>query len=266
MRDAEFQLTVLGSRGSMATGRRDCAVFGGDSSCYLVRAGEETVFLDAGSGLAAAPAVYPKPPVILLSHLHLDHLIGLGMFPGLSVPGLKPRIYVPFCSSRKEAQEALDRLYAPPLWPLRLVDYGSDAELLPLPSTLRLGELSIETAEGNHPGGCMAFRLEYRGKNLVYITDYEMEESSFRRLTQFAGQTDLLLVDAQYDEAESRIKKGFGHSSAESGLRIMEECGAKRLLLIHHDPGSTDDVLLEREKKLPTPKASYARQGQTIEL
>ena len=58
MRETELQLTVLGARGSMAVDRPDCTLFGGDSSCYLLRAGEETVFLDAGSGLLSAPAEY----------------------------------------------------------------------------------------------------------------------------------------------------------------------------------------------------------------
>lgn len=82
-----FQMTVLGSRGSMAACRDDCSMYGGDTSCYMVRAGNETIFLDGGSGLASAPAVYPKAPVILLSHLHLDHIMGLGMFTGFFIPG-----------------------------------------------------------------------------------------------------------------------------------------------------------------------------------
>ena len=53
MVSSDFSLTVLGSRGSMAYGGEQCARYGGDSSCYMVRAGEETVFLDAGTGICA---------------------------------------------------------------------------------------------------------------------------------------------------------------------------------------------------------------------
>ena len=97
----------------MAFCGRECMRYGGDSSCYMVRAGEETLFLDAGSGLSAAPADYPKPPVILLSHLHLDHLIGLGVFPGLSDTHIRTRVYVPFCADRREAEACLSRVFAP---------------------------------------------------------------------------------------------------------------------------------------------------------
>ena len=72
----DFSLTVLGSRGSMAFGGEQCSRYGGDSSCYMVRAGEETVFLDGGTGICAAPSSYPKDPVVLLTHLHLDHIVG----------------------------------------------------------------------------------------------------------------------------------------------------------------------------------------------
>ena len=55
-------LTVLVARGSAPISRRDSLVFGGSTSCYMVRAGGETVFLDAGTELQAAPSEYTKPP------------------------------------------------------------------------------------------------------------------------------------------------------------------------------------------------------------
>ena len=113
----DFQLTVFGARGSMAACRDECSSFGGDTSCYMVQAGEETVFLDGGSGLASAPALYPKPPVILLSHLHLDHIIGLGMFTGFFVPGQRARLYVPFCENDESAADMIANFRAALLAP-----------------------------------------------------------------------------------------------------------------------------------------------------
>lgn len=263
---SDFSLTVLGSRGSMAFCGNDCARFGGDSSCYMVRAGEETVFLDAGTGLSAAPEDYPRSPAILLSHLHLDHLIGLGVFPGLNNPHIHTRIYVPFCADRQAAEECMSRVFAPPFWPLRLTEYASRPEVLSLPDNISLGELGIEAIPGNHPGGCMAFRLRYQGKAIVYITDYEYEEKSFARLIVFSKDADLLLFDAQYTEDELKIKAGFGHASVGMGMKLMAMSGAKRMLLIHHDPKSFDPILDAREKNLARVNIFYARTGQCIEL
>ena len=261
---SDYSLTVLGSRGSMAFCGQECAHYGGDSSCYMVRAGEETVFLDAGTGLSAAPADYPKPPAILLSHLHLDHLIGLGVFPGLSDKHTRTRVYVPFCADRREAEACLDRVFAPPFWPLRLTEYASRPELLPLPDSFSTGELSIDAIPGNHPGGCMVFRLRYRGKTIIYATDYEYEARSFARLIDFSEDADLLLFDAQYTENELIEKAGFGHASAALGMKLMVLSGAKRLLLIHHDPQSHDPILTAREKLLAKANIAYAKTGQCI--
>lgn len=265
MSDSIFELTVLGAQGSMASARPDQILFGGDSSCYMLRAGEETLFLDAGSGMLRAPAQYSRAPIVLLSHLHLDHLIGLGMFPGLSRRGQGLEVYVPFCRSREEAEACLGRIYAPPFWPLTLPQSECGAKLLPLPESLLRGELRVDSIAGNHPGGCRIFRVSYRGRSLVYATDFEHEERSFECLAAFAQGTDLLLYDAQYTAEEYPARRGFGHSTAEKGLELMARCGAKRLLLIHHAPWSTDEELEERERRLPE-GAAFAREGQRISI
>ena len=265
MTGTDLELTVLGSRGSMACVDPALRDFGGDSSCYLVRAGGETIFLDAGSGMLRAPAHYDRAPLVLLSHLHLDHLIGLGMFPGLSVPGQGLRLYVPFCRSGEEAEETMNRIYAPPFWPIRMSQSECGAAALPMPETIEAGDVRIDCAVGNHPDGCMLFRISHGGKSLVYATDYEHEESSFERLAAFARDTDLLLYDAQYSEEEYPRFKGFGHSTPEKGLELMARSGAKRLLLVHHAPWATDEMLYARETRLPA-GASYAREGQVITL
>ena len=46
----------------------------------------------------------------------------------------------------------------------------------------------------------------------------------------------------------------------------MERCGAKKLLLIHHDPHSTDEMLAARETALGRADVRYAREGEKIVL
>ena len=258
-------LTILGARGSMAVSRKDREIFGGATSCYMVRAGEETVFLDAGSGLLSAPTEMPKPPHILLSHLHLDHVIGLGMYSRLSQNGAETVLHVP-AGPGEDPEKLMDRIYSPPFWPVNLGAYAGTVRFLPLSFPLRIGELNVEGTEGSHPGECMLMRLSYRGRSLVYATDYEYEESSFARLTELARGADLLLYDGQYSESEEGSRRGFGHSSAEKGMELMERSGAKSLLLVHHDPRSTDGVLLEREAQIARGNVRYAREGEVILL
>ena len=131
---------------------------------------------------------------------------------------------------------------------------------------MHIGEVTLEGMEGNHPGGCLVIRLNYRGKSIVYVTDYEYEEKSFAALTDFAKDADLLLYDGQFTIEESKIKKGYGHSTAEQGLILMERSGVKRMLIIHHAPDCDDTVLKEREARINNVNVRYAREGDVIRL
>jgi len=265
MNDPTFRLTVLGTRGSMAVGGSEFHLYGGATSCYLVQAGEESLFLDAGSGLIAAPVQFPRPPVILLSHLHLDHLLGLGMYPRLTRRGEETRILVPAAPGR-DPRDLLNAVFSPPFWPLSLSSYAGDVRIGPLALPLSIGEVLVEGIPGNHPGDCHIMKISFRGKSLVYATDFEYEPSAFDALATFARGTDLLLYDGQYTVEEAEQRKGFGHSTAELGLTLMERSRAKRLLLIHHDPQATDEALSARNRLLTDSNAHYAKSGEVIEL
>ena len=265
MREEIFQLTVLGARGSMAVEGPDFDEFGGATSCYLVQAGEETLFLDGGSGLVGAPTEFPRDPVILLSHLHLDHLLGLGMYPRLVRKGAGTQIYVPVPEG-EDANGLLNRLYSPPFWPLALSGYAGNVSVKPLRLPLSLGDVLVEGMPGSHPDGCVILKVSFRGKSLVYMTDYEHSGRRESATEAFVRGADLLLFDGQYTESEYPGKKGFGHSTAGEGIRLMEACGVKRLLIIHHDPGSTDAELSRREAALSRSDVRYARRGDVIRI
>lgn len=264
-RSEGMRVTVLGARGSTPVSGSDFSVFGGNTSCYLVEAGETSLILDAGSGLINAPVTFAHPPAILLSHLHVDHLLGLGMYGRITQPEATTMIYVP-ASDAQDAQDSLAHLYAPPLWPVQLHSYSGNLTIDALPRAMRYGEIQVETMSGNHPGGCVCIKLRFVRKSVVYATDFEHGVEASTRLAEFSRNADLLLYDAQYDEDDYEAHRGFGHSTAREGIKLMERCGAKRLLLIHHDPRSTDETLLGRERALGCQQARYAREGETIEL
>ena len=258
-----FQITVLGARGSIPVSDAGTARFGGATSCYMVRAGEETVFLDGGSGLWYAPVDFPRPPVILLSHLHLDHMVGLGMYPRLMQPGKRTELYLPVADDRLVV-ETLDRLYSPPFWPKPLTALGGEVAVYAQHFPMERGDLVIDGTEGCHPGGCKLLRLRRGGKTLVYATDFCHTPESEAALLSIAGGADILLYDGQFTPAEFAAKPLAGHSTAEKAAELMERGGIRRVLLIHHGPGSMDSVLAAREAALGRPDVRYARQGQVI--
>ena len=265
MRESEYKLKVLGTRGSMAVDGKGYALFGGATSCYQITAGEETIFLDAGTGLSGAQIQFPKTPVILLSHLHLDHILGLGMYPRLSTKGLRTRICVP-TEEGVEPESIINRLYSPPFWPVSLEKYAGDVIFEPLSLPMETGKVRIEGMEGNHPGGCLIMKITYEGRSIVYATDYEHEDKSFSELIEFSRGASLVLYDGQYNTQEYEKKKGFGHSTAKKGLELLEKSGAERMLIIHHDTLNTDEFLLKQEMDLLNRNFSFARQGEIIRL
>ena len=131
---------------------------------------------------------------------------------------------------------------------------------------LQIGNVTVDGMPGNHPGDSIIFRLSGEGESLVYVTDYEHEDTKLLKLISFAKGADLLMYDGQFTTKEYKKRKGYGHSTAEKGVELMEKCGAKRLLLIHHEPGRTDRELLAMEAQLGRDDVHFARQGERIIL
>ena len=260
-----LRLTVLGTRGSMTVCRADGLAYGGNTSCYMVQAGEETIFLDAGSGLLRAPTEFQKPPVILLSHLHLDHILGLGMYQRLSHRGAETVLYLQ-AENETQGKALIDGVYSPPYWPVSLSDYAGTLRILPFPPKLTIGEVDVETIPGNHPGDSLVIKLCRRGRTLVYASDFEATEPAFTELIRFARGADLVLFDGQYTDGEYRVRTGFGHSSYEKGTELLERGRVKQLLLVHHDPQNSDLELSRREADLTDPGIRFAREGEVITL
>lgn len=260
-----LHLKVLGTRGSMASSRKDQSVYGTATSCYMVRAGAETVFLDAGTGLINAPVDFPRPPHILLSHLHLDHLLGLGMYPRLSKEGMETVIHVP-AGSEEDPADLLKRVYSPPFWPVSLGSYAGDVRFLPLRFPMQIGEMLVEGISGCHPGGSYIMKLSWHGRSLVYASDYEYEETSFSRLAELAKEADLILFDGQYTPGEFCRRRGFGHSTAEHAGKLIDRSRARSLWIVHHAPLRSDEELLAMEAEIGRENIHYAREGEEITL
>jgi len=118
-----MQVTLWGTRGSLATPGPDTARYGGNTSCVAVRGREGGVLvLDAGTGIrrmAATIDTSVRRVDVLLTHLHMDHIQGLGFFGPLYRPGLDVHIWGP-ASVQMGLQARLMRYLSPPLFPVAL--------------------------------------------------------------------------------------------------------------------------------------------------
>jgi phosphoribosyl 1,2-cyclic phosphodiesterase len=210
------------------------------------------VILDAGTGLrrlglAITPAVSEID--VLLSHLHLDHIIGLGFFAPLFQPGVTVRIWAPRATT--SLLERLGRYLSPPLFPIRLRDAGSNLELFDVPDgPFNLRELTVRAEPVIHPDPAVGYRVEAGLSSLAYLPDHEPalgplfpSNPDWTSGAGLASGVDLLVHDAQYTATEYQQRVGWGHSSAEAAVAFADLVGARRLALFHHDPARDDGAI-----------------------
>ena len=86
-----MNITLYGVRGSLATPGPSTARYGGNTSCVgLTGPDGSVVVLDAGTGIRPLALELPKGLTrvdVLLTHVHMDHILGLGFFGPLYDPG-----------------------------------------------------------------------------------------------------------------------------------------------------------------------------------
>jgi ribonuclease BN (tRNA processing enzyme) len=105
---------------------------------------------------------------------------------------------------------------------------------------------------------------------LVYATDNEPGDEQFdKAVRKLAEGADILIYDAQYlPEQYATRRRGWGHSHWREAVNIVMESGAKELILYHHDPDHTDDIIdkVVADARNYYPKVRAAAEGLAIKL
>lgn len=260
-----MKVTILGARGSIPTEGPEMLEFGGGTSCVLVENEDQAIFLDAGTGMINSPDIGEKQISILMTHPHLDHVLGLPFFPYIFEKGRKIGFYAGK-NGILSTYEQLGTVFSNPLWPCRIEDYPSDITFHDAEFPLQIGGFTVTGIPSVHPGGGTVYRLEENGKSMIYATDYEYEDDKVQELIDFSKDCDLLLFDAQYTEEECAKRKGYGHSTVAQGLDVMKKSGTKNIRFVHHDPRHSDDFLRKMEAEVKSEHVAFARKNEVIIL
>lgn len=273
-----MKIIIGGTRGTSPVAQPEAVRFGGETTSVLVRsATRDTVVLDAGTGLRVlGRRALRDPPtelLLLLTHFHLDHIMGWPSFPLLYHKGVTLRVASAHEKGR-EAQEILSRLMRPPLWPVQMDHVRAELRFGPPPASW--GTLTIRSCAVHHPGGCMAYRLDEpaTGASVVFASDIEWplstknEREAFLRLCREPSPCRLLLFDGQFNRATYPSFEGWGHSRWQDAVEVAQQAGAERLRIIHHAPDNTDEQLsrIDRRALALYPGAGLARDGMEIDL
>lgn len=250
-----MQVTLWGTRGSIAAAGPETNRYGGNTSCVSVEGSQGSLLvLDAGTGIRRLTAAVPqstKRVDILLTHLHLDHIQGLGFFGPLLRPDCEVHIWGP-ASATLTLRERLSRYLSPPLFPVYIRDMPAYVQLHEVAGeTFQIGEFKITSGLVGHLDPTLGYRLESAGKTVTYLPDHEpaLGTDGFtvgREWTSgyaLAEGADLLIHDAQYTPDEYNERVGWGHSSIPQAFQFAALAEPKQLVPFHHDPTHTDDQL-----------------------
>jgi phosphoribosyl 1,2-cyclic phosphodiesterase len=280
-----MQVKLWGTRGSLPTPGADTAGYGGNTSCVAVRGREGTVIvLDAGTGIRGMAATIDtsvRRVDVLLTHLHMDHIQGLGFFAPLYRSDVEVNIWGP-ASIRLSLRARLMRYLSPPLFPVSLRELPCTLNLHEVPcGEVDIGEFRVESALVCHPGPTVGYRItDGAGKVLTYLPDHEpaLGARSFPSLPRewtsggaLAEASDLLIHDSQYTAHEYSDHVGWGHSSLRHMLDFGTLTDVKHLVTFHHDPGHSDselDRLMAEaiDDAKPAYRVTPGREGTTFDL
>jgi phosphoribosyl 1,2-cyclic phosphodiesterase len=250
------KLRLWGTRGSLAAPGPETLRYGGNTSCVEVTANGTRLILDAGTGirrLGAAIGPEDGRVDVLLTHLHLDHILGLGFFQPLDQPGQEVHVWGP-PSTTLDLHARLSRYFSPPLFPVRLRELACELVLHDIPGgEFAIGGLTIRADLVCHPGSTVGYRIGDGAASIAYLPDHEPAlgangfptDATWTSGLDLAAGVDLLIHDAQYTEGEYASRVGWGHSAIPHALGFARMARVKRLVTFHHDP-SHDDVMLDR--------------------
>jgi ribonuclease Z len=265
------ELVILGSSGAIPQE-------GMMTTSLAIRMDGLLLLLDAGSGLArllggSLRRLVPPPqhPVhVFLTHLHLDHIVGLTFLPAMwKNPTV---IHVPSVDGGdvdadvepRRGCERLQGLFGGPFFPLAF------HELLPsvssetvTPGVMEIGGYRLEARWQRHPGRSLGYRL---GDLLAFVTD----SSSDAGTVEFVQGVRLLVHEASWSETSKggRARAALtGHSTAEQAATIARDAQVGELLLSHLPP-SEDGYLNEllAEARAMFPRTELCFDGLTRQL
>lgn len=267
-----------GVRGSMPSPGRATMRYGGNTACVSIEVGSTMIVIGAGTGIRVLGKTLARSDqqiVLMLSHLHYDHVLGFPLFAPLFQEGrVINLVSFPTPGGSWTPLELMNGLH----WPVTPPELRADLRIVEDARGLLAGlGVELTTMRVNHPGGALGFRLTAGTETFVHVPDNELEppdppQATLRDMTVFCRDATVLSHDAQYLDPDMPHREGWGHSLVLATCSLAVEAGVRHLVLFHHDPDRTDDEL-DRIGRMAAAqlgpdgiKSTVAFEGLTIDL
>ena len=292
-----MKLRFWGVRGSFPVPGPNTQRYGGNTSCVEVRCASEKdptaprLILDAGTGLRRLGKEMMHglfgegrgTAHLLVSHTHWDHIQGLPFFAPIYHRGNRFHVY-----ARQRDDTHLRTVFAlqsdNPYFSVPFDAAAAAIEFTELSDDahFEIGPVRVRCTRLNHPWIAIAYRLDYEGASVAYVTDTApfrdilIEQEFIRQppkpgaplpkeeaaklaamregVVRLCEGADLVIYDTQFTPIEYAQKPHWGHSCPEDAIEIVCEAGARSLALFHHAPERSDDeidqLLLQHRQSL----------------
>ena len=282
-----LELLVLGSGGPGAAGRA--------ASSYLVFIdGAARILVDAGPGsfarLGEAKASLADTDIVLLTHLHIDHVGEIpGLFKARAVSGSGPIVFNVWgpTGSRGGGEDAyfpstreyLRLLFGPKGAFAYLNEFAAPITLhahdLPAPlddasldkaaplQIVRQGDVLISAIAGHHGDApSVIYRIDHAGKSVTFSGD--IDALGLPALRRIARSTDLLVFNTVVlDPPGSPAILYTLHTPPHAIGELAKQVGAAGLLLSHISPAVDESqrAVLESIRSSYAGSVTFAKDG-----
>jgi ribonuclease BN (tRNA processing enzyme) len=219
------------------------------------------ILLDAGTGMyRLIGRALPKTLNIFLSHAHLDHTSGLTYLLNV-LWGTDTKVVL--YADERTLDVVKNDLFDSPLFPL---PFDHPTVTVEPGKTYQVCGAQVSAFLLTHPGGSLAYRFDWPGKSLAYVTD----TAGDGRYIDFVRGVDLLVHERNFSDSLHEIAAASGHCTSEQVLRVVREAGVKNIALTHFNP-LTKHEPLEEDSLLSTlldlcPHAISARDELIVEF
>lgn len=256
--DDAIEMSFWGVRGTLPRTGDSSLRYGGNTSCVSLEFPRGQFFIfDAGTGIKLLSDRLIEEgrqrfdAKIFISHPHWDHINALPFFGPLYRQGSEFEILGARhaeVSMRELISAQMDDIY----FPITMKEFASRVYFRDLTEEeIVVDGISIKTMLLSHPGYCLGYRVDYRGRTFCYVTDNELflPDSKFHnahyveRLIKFIKGADVLITDCTYTDEEYETKVEWGHSCIGQVVDLAHAAEVKTLYLFHHDPDQDDDAI-----------------------